>query len=67
LKREFIRKDEWNCFALCEAERSLVMKRKMLSGKDRIVLRYQHELVDMLGEFTPKIVCKCGDDSPAKD
>lgn len=43
------------------------MKRKVLSGKGRSVLSYQHELLDMLGEFTPKIVCKCGDDSPAKD
>ena len=33
----------------------------------RTVMRYQDELVDVLGEFTPKIVRMCGDDSPAED
>lgn len=33
----------------------------------RNVMRYQHELVDVLGVFTPKIVRMCGDDSPAED
>jgi tRNA-splicing ligase RtcB len=33
----------------------------------RKVMRYQEELVDVLGEFTPKIVRMCGDDSPAED
>jgi len=33
----------------------------------RKVMRYQDELVDVLGEFTPKIVRMCGDDSPAED
>src|SRR5579859_5682276 len=29
------------------------------------VMRHQEELVEILGEFTPKIVRMCGDDSPA--
>jgi tRNA-splicing ligase RtcB (3'-phosphate/5'-hydroxy nucleic acid ligase) len=33
----------------------------------RKVMHYQEELVDVLGEFTPKIVRMCGDDSPAED
>jgi len=33
----------------------------------RKVMHYQDELVDVLGEFTPKIVRMCGDDSPAED
>jgi tRNA-splicing ligase RtcB len=33
----------------------------------RTVMRYQEELVEVLGEFTPKIVRMCGDDSPAED
>jgi tRNA-splicing ligase RtcB len=33
----------------------------------RKVMDYQHELVEVLGEFTPKIVRMCGDDSPAED
>ena len=33
----------------------------------RKVMRYQQELVDVLGVFTPKIVRMCGDDSPAED
>ena len=33
----------------------------------RNVMRYQDELVEVLGEFTPKIVRMCGDDSPAED
>jgi tRNA-splicing ligase RtcB (3'-phosphate/5'-hydroxy nucleic acid ligase) len=33
----------------------------------RKVMHYQHELVDVLGEFYPKIVRMCGDDSPAED
>jgi tRNA-splicing ligase RtcB len=33
----------------------------------RNVMRYQQELVDVLGVFTPKIVRMCGDDSPAED
>lgn len=33
----------------------------------RTVMRYQDELVEVLGEFTPKIVRMCGDDSPAED
>jgi tRNA-splicing ligase RtcB len=31
------------------------------------VMHYQDELVDVLGEFTPKIVRMCGDDTPAED
>jgi tRNA-splicing ligase RtcB (3'-phosphate/5'-hydroxy nucleic acid ligase) len=31
------------------------------------VMTYQHELVEVLGAFTPKIVRMCGDDSPAED
>jgi tRNA-splicing ligase RtcB len=31
------------------------------------VMRYQDELVEVLGEFTPKIVRMCGDDSPSED
>jgi tRNA-splicing ligase RtcB len=33
----------------------------------RKVMEYQNELVEVLGEFTPKIVRMCGDDSPAED
>lgn len=33
----------------------------------RKVMNYQDELVEVLGEFTPKIVRMCGDDSPAED
>lgn len=33
----------------------------------RSVMLHQDELVDVLGEFTPKIVRMCGDDSPAED
>jgi tRNA-splicing ligase RtcB len=33
----------------------------------RNVMRYQQELVDVLGVFTPKIVRMCGDDSPTED
>lgn len=33
----------------------------------RKVMHYQDELVDVLGEFTPKIVRMCGNDSPAED
>ena len=33
----------------------------------RKVMHYQDELVEVLGEFTPKIVRMCGDDSPAED
>ena len=33
----------------------------------RKVMHYQHELVEVLGEFTPKIVRMCGDESPAED
>jgi len=33
----------------------------------RNVMRYQHDLVEVLGVFTPKIVRMCGDDSPAED
>jgi tRNA-splicing ligase RtcB len=33
----------------------------------RKVMNHQDELVDVLGEFTPKIVRMCGDDSPAED
>jgi tRNA-splicing ligase RtcB len=31
------------------------------------VMAGQHELVEVLGEFTPKIVRMCGDDSPRED
>jgi tRNA-splicing ligase RtcB (3'-phosphate/5'-hydroxy nucleic acid ligase) len=31
------------------------------------VMRYQDELVDVLGKFTPRIVRMCGDESPAED
>ncbi len=31
------------------------------------VMRYQEDLVEILGVFTPKIVRMCGDDSPAED
>jgi tRNA-splicing ligase RtcB len=33
----------------------------------RKVMDYQNELVEVVGEFTPKIVRMCGDDSPAED
>lgn len=33
----------------------------------RKVMNHQDELVEVLGEFTPKIVRMCGDDSPAED
>jgi tRNA-splicing ligase RtcB len=33
----------------------------------RKVMHYQDELVEVLGEFTPKIVRMCGDDSPGED
>ena len=33
----------------------------------RRVMHYQEELVEVIGEFTPKIVRMCGDDSPAED
>jgi tRNA-splicing ligase RtcB (3'-phosphate/5'-hydroxy nucleic acid ligase) len=33
----------------------------------RDVMDYQADLVEVLGEFTPKIVRMCGDDSPAED
>ena len=33
----------------------------------RRVMRYQDELVEVIGEFTPKIVRMCGDNSPAED
>lgn len=33
----------------------------------RKVMHYQDELVEVFGEFTPKIVRMCGDDSPAED
>jgi tRNA-splicing ligase RtcB len=33
----------------------------------RKVMHYQDDLVEVLGEFTPKIVRMCGDDSPAED
>lgn len=33
----------------------------------RKVMRYQDDLVEVLGEFSPKIVRMCGDDSPAED
>ena len=31
------------------------------------VMSYQHELVEVIGQFNPKIVRMCGDDSPAED
>jgi tRNA-splicing ligase RtcB len=33
----------------------------------RKVMLHQQDLVEVLGEFTPKIVRMCGDDSPAED
>ena len=33
----------------------------------RRVMDYQDDLVEVLGEFTPKIVRMCGDDSPSED
>jgi tRNA-splicing ligase RtcB len=33
----------------------------------RKVMEYQNDLVEVVGEFTPKIVRMCGDDSPAED
>lgn len=33
----------------------------------RRVMHYQDDLVEVVGEFTPKIVRMCGDDSPAED
>lgn len=33
----------------------------------RRVMNYQDDLVEVLGEFTPKIVRMCGDDSPSED
>jgi tRNA-splicing ligase RtcB len=33
----------------------------------RKVMNFQDDLVEVLGEFTPKIVRMCGDDSPAED
>jgi hypothetical protein len=30
-------------------------------------MHYQDELVDVIGEFTPKIVRMCGDDSSVED
>jgi tRNA-splicing ligase RtcB len=33
----------------------------------RKVMHYQDDLVEVIGEFTPKIVRMCGDDSPAED
>jgi hypothetical protein len=33
----------------------------------RKVMHYQDELVEVLGEFAPKIVRMCGDDSHAED
>lgn len=33
----------------------------------RRVMDYQHELVEIVGEFTPRIVRMCGDNSPAED
>ncbi|MBA4053148.1 MAG: RNA-splicing ligase RtcB [Marivirga sp.] len=33
----------------------------------RKVMNYQDDLVEVLGEFTPKVVRMCGDDSPAED
>jgi tRNA-splicing ligase RtcB (3'-phosphate/5'-hydroxy nucleic acid ligase) len=33
----------------------------------RRVMHHQDDLVDIIGEFTPKIVRMCGDDSPAED
>jgi tRNA-splicing ligase RtcB (3'-phosphate/5'-hydroxy nucleic acid ligase) len=33
----------------------------------RNVMRYQEDLVEVLGVFTPKIVRMCGDNSPAED
>jgi tRNA-splicing ligase RtcB (3'-phosphate/5'-hydroxy nucleic acid ligase) len=33
----------------------------------RQVMQHQYDLVEVLGEFTPKIVRMCGDDSAAED
>ncbi|HEX5169787.1 MAG TPA: RtcB family protein [Cyclobacteriaceae bacterium] len=33
----------------------------------RKVMHYQDDLVEIIGEFTPRIVRMCGDDSPAED
>ena len=33
----------------------------------RRVMHYQEDLVEVIGEFTPKIVRMCGDNSPAED
>lgn len=33
----------------------------------RRVMQYQEDLVDIVAEFTPKIVRMCGDDSPSED
>jgi tRNA-splicing ligase RtcB len=33
----------------------------------RKVMHYQDDLVEIVGEFTPRIVRMCGDDSPAED
>lgn len=33
----------------------------------RMVMNHQHELVEVLGTFVPKIVRMCGDNSPAED
>lgn len=33
----------------------------------RRVMHYQDDLVEIVGEFTPRIVRMCGDDSPAED
>jgi len=33
----------------------------------RKVMHYQDDMVEIIGEFTPKIVRMCGDDSPAED
>jgi tRNA-splicing ligase RtcB len=33
----------------------------------RKVMHYQDGLVEIVGEFTPRIVRMCGDDSPAED
>jgi len=33
----------------------------------RKVMLHQQDLVEVLGEFTPKIVRMCGDDSPSED
>jgi tRNA-splicing ligase RtcB len=33
----------------------------------RTVMRHQADLVEVLAEFSPRIVRMCGDDSPAED